>query len=139
VFAVSNNKANEKLVLCGAGFLTAVNVAYERMIQTNRNLGKQDNETYGMNLTGLQTVHGMCWFKTHPLFSQRPEMTNSAMILDTGNLKYRYLTDSDTTLLKNRQNPDQDRRKDEWLTECGLEVRFPESHIYLKNIAIISA
>jgi len=139
VFAVSNNRANEKLCLCGAGFLTAINVAYERQITINKNMGKADNETYGMNLTGLQTVHGMVWFKTHPLFSQRSEMTNSAMILDTGKLKYRYLADSDTTLLKNRQNPDQDRRKDEWLTECGLEVRFPESHIYLKNIAIISA
>jgi len=139
VFAVSNNKTNEKLVLGGAGFIGAINVAYERLIQTTRSLGKKDDETYGMNLTGLQTVHGMIWMKSHPLFSQRTDMMYNALVLDVGNLKYRYLTDSDTILLKNRQNPGEDRRRDEWLTECGLECRFPESHMYFKNVAIISA
>ena len=37
---------------------------YERLIQTTRSLGKKDDETYGMNLTGLQTVHGMIWMKS---------------------------------------------------------------------------
>ena len=40
----------------------------------------------------------------------------------------------DTELLKNRQNNDEDLRKDEWLTEAGLELRFPESHMYLQNV-----
>jgi hypothetical protein len=138
VFSVSNNKTNEKLVLGGAGFIGAINVTYERLIQTTRSLGKKDDETYGMNLTGLQTVHGMIWMKSHPLFSQRSDMMYNALVLDVGNLKYRYLTDSDTILLKNRQNPGEDRRRDEWLTECGLECRFPESHLYFKNVQTIS-
>ena len=65
-------------------------------------------------------------------------MMYNALVLDVGNLKYRYLTDSDTILLKNRQNPGEDRRRDEWLTECGLEARFPESHMYFKNVQTIS-
>ena len=138
VFQVSNNKTNEKLILCGSGFIGAVNSMYERNIQTNKSLGKSDGDVYGMNLVGLQTVHGLVWIKTHPLFNQRSDMNYDALILDTGNLKYRYLTDSDTILLKNRQNPGEDRRRDEWLTECGLEVRFPESHMLIRNVQTIT-
>lgn len=138
VYSVSNNKTNEKLLLGGAGVIGAINATYERQIMTTRSMGKQDNEIYGMNLTGLQTVHGMLWMKSHPLFSQRTDMNYNALILDVGNLKYRYLQDSDTILLKNRQNPGEDRRRDEWLTECGLECRFPESHLYLKNFQTIT-
>lgn len=138
VFSSSNNKTNEKLVLCGPGFLSTINTTYEKQIMTTRTMGKKDDEVYGMNLVGVQTVHGMAWFKSHPLFAQRPDMNYSALILDVGNLKYRYLTDSDTELYKNRQHAGQDRRKDEWLTESGLEVRFPESHMYMKNVETIT-
>jgi hypothetical protein len=105
---------------------------------TNRTLGPASNETYGMDLTCVQTVHGKVWFKSHPLLTERSDQNYNALILDVGNLRYRYLNDSDTQLLKNRQNPGEDRRRDEWLTECGLEVRFPESHLYLKNFQTIT-
>jgi hypothetical protein len=91
-----------------------------------------------MALTGLETIHGLLWFRTHPLFNRRTWMKNWMLILDVPNLIFRYLNDSDTTLLKQRQLPDADRRKDEWLTECGLEVRYPESHMLIKNVNTIT-
>lgn len=137
-FLSSNNKNNEKLCLCGAGLLSAINAVYERQIMTTRQMGEKDNEVYGLRLVGVQTVHGMIWFKSHPLFSLRSDMLYNGLVLDVGNLKYRYLTDRDTELYKMRQNPGDDRRKDEWLTECGLEIRYPESHLYFKNLEIIT-
>jgi hypothetical protein len=56
------------------------------------------------------------------------------LILDVQNLKYRYMQGRDTELLKNRQNNGDDFRRDEWLTEAGLECRFPESHMFIQNI-----
>jgi hypothetical protein len=77
-------------------------------------------------------------FKTHPLFSQDTTLRNDGLLLDVQNLKFRALNDSDTTLLANRQPRDYDGRKDEWLTEAGLEVNFPESNMYIKNLQVIT-
>jgi hypothetical protein len=56
------------------------------------------------------------------------------LFLDVRNLKYVYVTGRDTELLTERQPNNADYRQDEWLSECGLEVRFPESHLYLQNV-----
>lgn len=139
VFAFSSNKGNEKLVLCGSSFLVAVNQAYERQVMTTRSMGMKDSETYGLNLTGVQTALGTIWLKSHPLFSNRSWMKNWGIVIDLPHLKLRPLTDRDTTLLKNRQLPDSDSRKDEFLTEITAEIRFPESHMFIKNLGGITA
>jgi hypothetical protein len=64
-----------------------------------------------------------------------PGLQANALFLDLGNLRYRPLSDSDTVFLKGRQANDRDSRKDEWITEAGLELRFPESNMYIKNAA----
>lgn len=132
LFRVTNNKANEKLVLCGSGFLSVVNQLYQSKACLEASLPLTD--TYGMNVVKHQTPFGVIYYKTHPLFSQNPILRNNALFLDVQNFVYRYLDGRDTALLKNRQNNDADYRKDEWLTECGLEVRFPESHMYVQNV-----
>ena len=133
-FRTTNDKAFEKLLLCGNGFLAAVN-SYLETERTTYKLYKAE-ETYGMNVMSLDTPFGTLHLKTHPLFNRSDELRNDGFIIDVQNLRYRALNDRDTTLLANRQNNDEDRRKDEWLTEAGLEVRFPESHMYIKNLAL---
>lgn len=136
-FRVTNNKSSEKLVLCGSGALAAVNSLVELgLVTTNKNMGTES--TYGMNLVTLETVFGVLHFKSHPLFNADPAWRYDALILDVQNLRYRPLNDRDTALLKNRQANDVDGRKDEWLSEVGLEVRFPESHMYIKNLRTIT-
>lgn len=139
VFAYSSNKTNEKLVLCGAGFLTKINQAYQNQVMTTRQMGMKESDTFGMNLVGIQTCHGMVWLKSHPLFSHRSWMRNSALVVDLPHLKLRPLTDRDTAILTNRQLPDSDSRKDEFLTELTMELRFPESHMFFKNVGTITA
>ena len=132
VFRVTNNKANEKLVLCGSGFLNVINQLYKSRAALNADLPL--TETYGMNVVSHQTPFGKIYYKSHPLFSQNPILRYNALFLDVLNLRYRYLNGSDTELLTMRQPNNADYREDEWLTEAGLEVTMPESNMYIQNV-----
>jgi len=132
VFRVTNNKMNEKLVLCGSGFLNVINQLYASRACLDGSMPL--TETYGMNVVAHQTPFGKIYYKSHPLFNQNPILRYNALFLDVLNLKYRYLNGRDTELLTDRQANDADYRKDEWLTEAGLELNFPESNMYLQNV-----
>jgi hypothetical protein len=131
-FRITNNKVNEKLVLCGSGFLMVMNQLYRSKAQLTSGLPFSD--TYGMDVVKHVSSFGTLYYRTHPLFSQHPTLRYCALVVDVHNLKYRYVTGRDTELLTNRQANDADYRKDEWLTECGLEIQYPESFMYIKNV-----
>lgn len=132
LFRVTNNVANEKLAFVGSGFLNVLNQLYKSKAVFNSDIPMED--TYGMNVTRHRTPFGDVYYKTHPLFSENPTLRFNGLFLDIHNLKYRYVQGGDTDLLKNRQPNDADYRTDEWLSECGLELRMPESHLYLQNV-----
>jgi hypothetical protein len=131
-FRVTNNVANEKLVLCGSGFLSVINQMYANKTTLTNQQGTPS--TYGMTVVQHDTPFGTIYYKSHPLFSQDPILRYNALFVDVQNLRYRYIEGRDTQLLKNRQNNGDDFRRDEWLTEAGLELRFPESFMYLQNV-----
>lgn len=132
VFRVTNNTANEKLVLCGSGFLSVINQLYKSKSVLDASFPKSD--AYGMSVVRHVTPFGEIFYKTHPLFSLNSTLRYNALFLDVNNLKYRYMIGRDTELLKNRQPNDADYRKDEYLTEAGLEMWFPQSNLYLQNV-----
>lgn len=132
VFRITNNTVNEKLCLCGSGFLSVINQLYRS--KTNLMSDLPMGDTYGMDVTKHKSPYGTLYYKTHPLMSQHPTLRYTALILDVQNMIYRYVIGRDTELLTERQPNDADYRKDEWLTESGLEVKFPESNMFLKNI-----
>lgn len=132
LFTTTNNKDYAKLCLCGSGYLANLNQLFDGQIQVTR--GEKPNTTYyGMNIATHETIDGTVYYKTHPLFNIDPVFKYSAMYIDIPNLKYRPLTDSDTILLKNRQENDEDRRKDEWITEAGLELKKPDSCMWIEG------
>ena len=132
LFRVSNNSTNEKLCLCGSGALRVINQLWRSKSTLQASLPLTD--TYGMDMSALVTPFGKVYFKTHPLFSNNSTLRNNMLFLDVQNLKYRPLNGRDTELLKNRQPNDADYRMDEWLTEAGVELWYPESHMYIKNV-----
>ena len=132
VFRVTNNTANEKLVLCGSGFLNIMNQLYKSKSVLDASFPRSD--AYGMSVVRHVTPFGEVYYKSHPLFSEDPTLRFNALFLDLNNLKYRYMIGRDTELLKNRQPPDADYRKDEYLSECGMECWFPQSNMYLQNV-----
>jgi len=132
VFRVTNNTSNEKLVLCGSGFLQTMNQLYRSKAVLNADLPL--TETFGMNVVKHLCPFGTVYYKTHPLFSNNPTLRYCALFLDIKNIHYRPLVGRDTELLKMRQANNADYREDEYLTEAGVEVWFPESNMFLKNV-----
>lgn len=125
------NKSADKLVLCGSGAL----IALTKMFRLNSTfMVKYGEKAYGLTVTVVTTPFGDFNLITHPLFNEDTTMTYWMLFLDIWNLKYRPLTDRDTRLLKNRQNPGDDRRVDEFLTEAGLEFWMPEGHMLVQNV-----
>jgi hypothetical protein len=132
LFRVTNNQSNEKLCLCGSGFLSVIAQMFENTVGFTARPGEK--VTFGMDIVTHVTPFGTIHYKTHPLFTQNPTLRHNALFLDVPNLCYRPMSGRDTELLKMRQPNDADYRKDEWLTEAGFELRFPESHMYMQNV-----
>lgn len=120
---------NEKLVLCGSTFLSAVTTLARTDGTINLTPASKD---YGLKITEWRSPFGSLMFKLHPLFNQHPEWRKNALVLDVSNLKYRYV--DDTMFIKNRQDPGLDASMDEFLTECGLEVNMEETHAYITGV-----
>lgn len=121
----------DKLVLCGSGALMAMHKMFRKESSFEVKVG---NEAYGLKFTTLVTPFGDFHFTVHPLFNENPDWRYWALILDVHSLRYRPLKDRDTALLPNRQNPGDDFRKDEYLTEGTLEMWNPEFSMLIKNV-----
>jgi len=135
LFRFTNDTSYEKLGFCGGRFLKAFveyvgsnHVVKREMFQ----VGKA-----GFECHEYETPFGSIFLKTHPLFNDNAALWHDCFFLDLADFTYTYLQDSDTELLKNRQLPDADYRKDEWLTECGLEVIMPEQNMILRGVESI--
>ena len=136
LFRVTSNKAQEKLVLCGSGFLARVNDMFTG--KGILHINQEAKERFGWDIVSHLLPWGTVHYKTAPLFTQNANLRNSALFLDVWNLVYRYMDGRDTTLLKMRQPNNADYREDEWLGEAGLELRFPESHMFIKNFLTVN-
>lgn len=122
--------SNEKLALIGSTALNVLNKMAKNRGQIMLDVDRE--EAYGMQLTKYVSPFGVLYLKMHPLFNIHPEWRKNMLILDTGKLVYRYIDDTD--FLTDRQAPGDDAKKDEFLTECGLEVHHEKAHAYYKNI-----
>ena len=65
------------------------------------------------------------------MFRQIPGAQYDAVILDTKDLRYRYI--DDTSLLKDRQGNGVDGVTDEYLTESGLEILQEKTHAVITS------
>lgn len=132
VFRFNRNKQNELLCLCGNGFLNTLAEMYAGKQQFT-SMMPADN-TFGMKVVAHMTSFGTVYYKTHPIFNLNAVLLFNGLFVDVTCLKYRPMAGRDTTLRKNLQPNNADYVEDGWLTECGLEVDSPESHLYLQNV-----
>lgn len=137
IFRKCNDESHEKLVLCGSGFYNAFNEFIDSSTVVNRKLF--ENGKAGFDVKEWEGPNGTLYFKTHPLFNEHDVWRNDAFFLDMGLIGYRHLEDSDTVLLTNRQANDADKRKDEWITDCSLEMHFPEGFSIWRGLTGITA
>lgn len=137
LFERTNSTTFEKVCFCGPDYLNKLSAAYENRTAVI-NLRENGFKGWDFELIKHNTNAGTVYYKQHPLFVNFPNMRNSAFYVDLGYIGYRPLLDSDTDIMPMIQPRDADRRKDQWLTECGLEIRFPEAFMYVENLGGIT-
>lgn len=83
-----------------------------------------DGDTYGLNVRRFQSAHGSINVVTHNLF-EGATYGGYAALIDLKNKRKRYLANDqgsrDTFIKQNIQANDADTRKDEYISEIGLE------------------
>ena len=138
IFKKTTASSSEKLLLCGQGLISTINAHYENRTNITTNKDMQAEHKYGFDIRTLETQHGTLHMKSHPRFNDQSWLRYDGFVLDIPNLKFRPLIGGDTKIRKNIHANDFDGRKDEFLTEASLEVRFPETHAYIRGLTTIS-
>lgn len=96
----------------------------------------------GIAVTEWVTPWGRIFMKNHPLFNEITAHSKMALFIEPKHIIYRPLVGNgvnrDTQYLKNREDADEDCTKDEFLTECGLEVQLEKYHGLMTNINAFS-
>lgn len=132
--------ANEKLVLCGSGFLLGLN----RLASVLGNIQLQvGQKSYGMEIMDWITPFGTVKMKTHPLFSYDATTRNMGVLLEPKELTYRYIDDTTFYGESNQKTHSEgygQRRVDgineEFLTECGLEFGLAQKCGVLNGVGL---
>lgn len=120
--------SSEKLMLCSARMLSVVNSWGDAKLQL-----EQGETTFGLSITKYVTPFGVLNLVYNPLL-EGAVYGGYGLILDVENIKYRPLQGRDTKLETNIQANDEDQRKDQYLTEAGLEVRLPKTHALITGV-----
>lgn len=98
---------------------------------------RNDEKTYGMNVTHFTSPFGSLNLVYHRLY-EGAKYGGYIVVVDMAEVAYRYLGNNevsrDTKVLPNRQANDQDGRKDEYLSEVGLQLGHEQAHGVLTGI-----
>jgi hypothetical protein len=137
IFAPERGGASEKFCMGSMAVVTYMNQLKSGFLSDSTD----SNQHYNLNFASLDgglghkvmkvdTVHGSLSIVKNPLLKG---IGKSMMVgVDLGSVSYRPLVGNglnrDTYIETNVQSPDEDSRKDQILTEAGLEVCLPESH-----------
>jgi hypothetical protein len=101
------------------------------------NLDVKQSSFMPIDITSISTSWGSMNFVAHPLF--RGDMADKAVCIDLSNVSMRPLSGNgisrDTFVETNIQENDIDGRKDQIITEAGLEVMLPETHAVIDFVA----
>jgi len=143
LFDPARGGSNNKLALAGLPVISYLNkVGNNSFIDVS--LGDPDDTpnrynfqasqregAFGHSIMQLNTVHGDLSIVREPLF--RGMSAGMMLMADMKQLAYRPLVGNgqnrDTHVITNVQQGDEDLRKDMILTEVGLEVTVPETHM----------
>lgn len=117
-----------KIMLASRLTVSALNTLATNKIQT-----VPMTTSFPLAITEYLSPHGRLFIVTHNLLAGGSSNNNYAyagwnFILDLDSLFYRYLQGSDTFIRPNIQANDEDGRKDEYVTECCLQVIQEKNH-----------
>ena len=140
-FAPESGNSGEKLVLASRKVITYLNKLGAGSFMNN-SVGSSQYRldvdsipgAFGHTVTVVNTIFGNLHFVAEPLL--RGMWEDYCVCVDLKNLAYRPLSGNgvnrDTFIETNIQTPGDDGRKDQIITESGLEISLPETHAVIK-------
>ena len=140
-FAPEGGNSGNKLVLASRKVITYLNKLGAGSF-LNNSVGSSQYSldvknipgAFGHQVTMVNTIYGNLHFVQEPLL--RGPWENYAVCVDMANVAYRPLAGNgisrDTFIETNIQANDEDGRRDQIITEAGLEISLPETHALLK-------
>ena len=140
-FAPESGNSGNKLVLASRKVITYLNKLGAGSF-LNNSVGSSQYRldvqsikgNFGHQVTMVNTIFGNLHFVADPLL--RGPWEDYCVCVDMKNVAYRPLAGNgisrDTFIETNIQNNDVDGRKDQIITEAGLEIQLPETHAILK-------
>jgi hypothetical protein len=131
--------SREKLCFIGSGGLLGI----QKIVKSGGQFSfTPKTMSYGIQVVEWVTPFGTLYLKTHPLFSFEAATRNMAVVIDSKNLKYRYIDDTmfkpDPLMVKGGATG-VDGQQEEFLTEAGLELHHPETFGIGYNIGVDGA
>jgi len=126
----------QKLGICGSGALAGLNDLAETFGTVNLVPRQVD---YGLQIVEWVTPHGTLFLMSSPLFTQDITKRHSIMIIEPRKLVFRFI--QDTTFKSDFDFDDNaatdlgiDGSEEEFLTEAGLEMHFPNHMGLLEDV-----
>ena len=123
---------DERIVFCGNGAINTLNKLVEANDSTRVNY-QGEITAWGMKLMKFTIPQGTLFFKTHPLLNVHPVYKDSMFVTNPSGVIWRPLSGRDTKLEQNIQANDADFRKDQWITEGGMELHYERTFAYIGN------
>lgn len=128
--------SNKRTIFASAVVLSAVDSFVESKLQL-----RPSDETYNVSMAQMVTSSGVVNFVKHPLL-EGTTLSGYAIAIDWADdaLAFRYLNGEgpgpsrDTRLMENVQANDLDGRRDQYLTEAGLQAGKPGVHGVLTGV-----
>ena len=140
-FAPESGNSGNKLVLASRKVITYLNKLGNGSF-LNNSVGSSQYRldvqnvkgSFGHQVTVVNTIYGNLHFVMEPLM--RGPWEDYCCAVDMANVAYRPLVGNgisrDTFIETNIQGNDEDGRRDQIITEAGLEIKLPETHAVLK-------
>ena len=133
IWDYDTDAGDQRICFAGNGFLNSLNKLAQSSPSSRIN-STGTIEVYGMKLMRWVFPQGEIYVRTHPLFNTHGRFTNDAFIFDPSVMIYRHLRD--TAIETNIQANDADERKDQWLSEVGLEFQHAKTSCWLSNFVV---
>lgn len=118
-----------KILLASKSLLSAISGWAKDKLQI-----EQGEKTYGLHIVKYITPHGTFKIVPHKLFTGA-EYGKYGVAVDLKDIKMSTLKGRATKLKTNIQDNDEDKQKDEYITEAGLKVKLEQDHAIIKGWA----
>jgi len=130
--------SGERFALCGSGALLGIN----RLVKAVGNMEYTSaTKSYGIQVVDWVTAFGTIHLKTHPLFSYDATTRNMVVMFEPKNLTYRFIDDTtfypdDLKGHMGRGSGRLDAKDEEYLTECSLEMHYPQTCALFNGVGL---